>query len=405
MPLRGRAVDIAGRRVPSGLGAGAVVAFLSLALGVFVVNRDGHPSSFLPTPARTPDISGQSGSVRLQQPRPDDLPEASEQPSGFVSPTGPATTGGDRTIVVFGLFNKGRMVAVTMDSLLHSIASPDPRGYFPANAASPVTGAAIVTARVGDAVVVAATNQAQLVRLTRDFHQRDTLTVSDAIGSGDAILKYGSLVAIGGDDLAVTLAFDDKIAVLRVNVRTWRIVASKVYDDRFAGGPQACLRSDGLLAVVSTGHVDYLDPLTLERRRTATLDGTPSGAACLGRTVVVTNFDRGSGYLLDGTARVTGTFRYHGNGTSQVIAAPSLGAVFLTEPVDGTVTRCAIPSGRCVTSGRIGEKPTDLVLVGTRLVVTLESDRRLAVLDARTLDLIGTAEVPDMPRTLLAFRP
>jgi hypothetical protein len=386
---------------PRYLGAAAAAALLLVA-GVVVTasRRDGQPNPSGSGVIRTPDVNGQSGTTNLQESGPDALPQASEQASGFVTPS-TAAAAGDPNLIVFGLFSKGRMVAVTMGSLLHTIAHPNPQG-FPASAASAVTGSAIATARVGDAVVVAATDQAQLVRLTHDFRQRDVLTVSDAIGSGDATILYGSLVPLGGDDLAVTLAFGSKVAALRVNVKSWQIVASKVYDDRFAGAPQGCLGPSGL-AMVTTGHVDFLDPTTLERRRTATLDGAPVGAACLGKYVVVTSFDNGDIWLLDGDARVVAGFGYKGKGTTNIIAAPKLGAVFLTEPDSGKVFRCSPRSGQCVSSGRIGQKPTDLALVGNYLVVAVENDHALAVVDARTLRLIGTASIPDTPRTILAY--
>jgi hypothetical protein len=338
----------------------------------------------------------------MQQPGPGDLPGASASPSGFAQASASGT--GDRTVVVFGLFTNDRMVAVSMDNLAVALAHPD-AGAFPANAVSPTTGSAVATARIGDAVVVAASDQAQLVRLTRDFKQRDTLSVSDRLGSGDLPLFYGSVVPIGGGDADVTVAFHDKIGVLRVNVPSWRVVASKVYDDRFAGAPQGCLGPSRQLVVVSTGYVDYLDPLTLDRVRSTPIDGTPIGAACLGERVVVTNFDRGSGFVLDARARVVSTYTYQGRGTSNILAAPSLGAVFLTEPDDGTVIRCTIPGGRCVTGPVVGQKPTAMTLVGDRLVVAVEGDKALAVVNARTLDLIGVARVPDTPRTLLSFRP
>lgn len=386
---------------PLYLGAAAAAALL-LVVGVVVTadRRDARPGSTGAGATRTPDVTGQSGTAALQEPGPDTLPQATEQPSGFV--TSSTAAAGDPNLIVFGLFSKGRMVAVTMGTLLRTVANPNPNG-FPANAASGVTGSAAATARVGDAVVVAATDQAQLVRLTHDFKQRDVLTVSDAIGSGKATILYGSLVPLGGDDLAVTLAFGSKVAALRVNVRSWQIVVSKVYDDRFAGAPQGCLGPAGQLVMVTTGHVDYLDAATMERRRSATLDGTPIGAACVGQSVVVTNFDQGSGFILDADARVVRRFTYEGQGTSNVIPAPRLGAVFLTEPDTGRVIRCAIPAGRCVSGDRVGRKPTDLALIGDRLVVAVENDHALAVVDARTLRLIGTASIPDTPRTILAY--
>jgi hypothetical protein len=408
MGRRGRVVNVVRKLVPPRSG-GVVVGLaviVACAAGLVVARRLGSESSpdLDVTGRRTaPATTGQSGSGPLQQPGPGDLPAASHSPSGFTQASA-QTTGGDNTVIVFGLFTNDRMVAVSMDNLLLAVAHPN-ESAFPANAVSATTGSAIATGRVGDAVVVAATDQAQLVRLTRDLKQRDTLTVSDAIGSGDLTLSYGSVVPVGGGDVDVTVAFDSKVAVLRVNVPSWKIVTSKVYDDRFAGTPQACLLGATLqLVLVSTGHVDYLDPISLERLWTVAPGGTPSGAACIGQNVVVTNFDQGTASVLDGT-RVVKTFAYEGQGTDKVIAAPDLGAVFLTEPENGTVIRCAIPSGRCTTGPRVGSKPTDMTLVGDRLIVAVEGDKSLALVNARSLALIGVARVPDTPRTLLSFRP
>lgn len=238
-----------------------------------------------------------------------------------------------------------------------------------------------------------------LVRLRDGWQRAETLSIQQALDSGDSLLGIGTLV-LRGSKVLVPVETAEGIWVVAVDLASWTVTAKVLLDGRYIGGPSACLASDGTLAVVWSRGVDLLDAETLRLKASLPLDDLVSGVACAEDRIWIPSAVAGRGTIVDTSGSVVGSFEWDGTGSTYVIYDRDLGAVLGTDQDAGAVFRCETRTGRCRTTSRVGAKPTDLLVVGSRVVVTLEVSTSIGVVEAESLAVVGTVPMPGRPRGL-----
>lgn len=304
-----------------------------------------------------------------------------------------------RNAVLVGALSFNRIFAVSPEWLIKQ-STIKHQGKFKTIRVSEVVGAPSFIASIADTVFIATTNQAQLIRLKK-WSKPDTLSISAAFGGGERRLSYGSLVPYG-TRLLVTVASGSEIAVVDVDTNKWSIRKAKVFSDRFSAVPSACLTADDRLAVVWSHGVDFLDPRSLDRISSANIPGQPAGIACTGAGVWVSDIFAPHGFVVDSKGAVLSEFRWRGKGSYNLFFDPGTQTVYGSDSVAGTVFGCGVNSRFCTTSSVIGQKPTSLITVNGRILVSLEgdgvSDGRIGVVDLPSLRTIGSVTFPGPPR-------
>ncbi len=299
-------------------------------------------------------------------------------------------------VVYFGDVQDDRIVPTRPRDLLESPPS-GASASFAVVGASPVVGAPIATAAVGEHLVVASTNQAELVRLDRDLGGLRTLTLKELLGTSSE-LWFGSVIPVSGERVVVSVGFASTVALIEVDVPKWTVTRHVVFSDRFAAFPRLCRARDRLF-LLTTRIVDVVSA-DLARQASVAVDVATIGIACGQDSawVVGVSAPRVSEITSEGT---TGrTLQWRGQGAGDMYFDHEHGVVYGSDQAEGSVFACTV-GGECRTSGRLGKKPTNLVRVGGHLVVTVEQARAVAVLDASTLRLVRSVAFPGVPRTVL----
>lgn len=350
--------------------------------------------------SRLGDLSGRNGSG----------PEASFDPlyeAQIAGPSGPPD--GEASLhrkVVIGELDFSRLLATDIDYLIGAARRNESK-MFKADRISTVVGAAISVVAIGDDLVIASTNHAELVLLMSDnWEEPRTLALAPLLRSGEAPLNFGTLLHWKGS-VIVPVGFGETVALVKVDLERWALGAHRRYPDRFESLPPACLTSDGVLALAVksvedwSSRLDLLNPDTLERRGTVPLPGSRGGVACIEDQIWTTDSDSSDGQVFLSSGRAVGSFVWNGRRDAfELIADPSQGKIFGSDRAAGVVFACAVRDRACQTSARVGRKPTNLLVHGESLFITLEQSSAVGLLDARSLTLLGRAGFPGTPRTL-----
>lgn len=361
-----------------------------------------------PTPMGTPAPDGSvvaTGQVPLQYGGLDALREGRRDwPPPTFGATVDESVRPPRGSILVGWLDEARLVAVGLDALLGAARE---KGRLKADLVTPVVGSPDLAAVVDDDVILTASNHRQLVRLRGDWGKPEALSVAPAIRSGDSILGFGALVR-WKNSLLLTVDYfagGDRVAVLDVDPIGWAIRRVAIWDDRFGSYPSACLAGDGTLGLLTMagdgdGRLDLIDPESLRREASIRVGKLPGGLACANNEFWVTDAERPAGVILRTNGTRAGSFKWRGGGSTVVSYSPEHSRVVGTDPYAGVVFSCEVASRRCTTSERIGRKPTSLLILQGKILVCLELSEAIAILDARTLRLEGTAPFPGPPRTL-----
>jgi hypothetical protein len=294
-----------------------------------------------------------------------------------------------------GLLEESRLAEIALPDLLRS----ETGATLTAGRVSPVIGAPLIVAPVGDDLVVATSNQSELIRLGSDWNTVRTLDVAQAIGRTGSIIRFGSIVE-RGRSILLSLSAGSVIDVIEVDVARWRVVRHRSYSGRFAAYPRLCALDAETLAMVTSTGLDLLDAGSLASRRFVRIGGAPGGLACGGGRAWVSDVFASTGRVYGANGGSSGGFAWSGEGSSWLTWDGGASAIFGVDPTAGRVFTCSARDLRCSTSGVVGRKPTSLVRVGDRLAVTLEDSRGLAVLSLPSLVLEGVATIRDAPRAL-----
>jgi hypothetical protein len=267
---------------------------------------------------------------------------------------------------------------------------------FRARVISPEVGAAYsMLALPGRQVAVTATNQPELILLTDGLTKLRHLDVRPSVGAGDKPIHFGTMAAHNGT-LYVGVAWGNNVAVVAVNIRQWKVVATRKIPKAYAIFPNLCLTTDDLLAVVSTSHLSLLRRGDLTSVAEVAVDGQPVGLACAGRDIVVPDDVSGTLYRYDGKGRLLETIRYEGSGAANVLY--DNGAVYGSDEETHKVFRCDLATKRCITSPTLKGTAATLARSGGLLFAALEVKREIAVLDPNTLAVRGHLPMPGGPR-------
>lgn len=310
----------------------------------------------------------------------------------------PRSTGANPFIAIGELHDK-RLYAFELSELIAAAKRGVDGNELIAAGLSPVVGSPLAAAYAGPDLVLASTNVRTLVKLTPKWDVAKELSITEAIGSGASILRYGGIVAVDESHVAVSVAFSNKLAVVLVDVPTFTVSRSKVFNDRFAGFPSMCRTDTGNLFVVSTGFVDVLAP-KLDRVATLPTDWAATATACVGSQAWISDNDKPSGRIVNEQAKEVGTFQWSGSSSSYLRYSPDTGRVYGSDQTSGAVFSCPQSGGQCVSSKAIGKKPTDLLVQGPYILVTLEGDGAVAVLRTTDLGVEGLVRFPGSPRTV-----
>lgn len=332
-------------------------------------------------------------------------PNADDGPQG-ASATAPSLSAmsGERELVVAGGLRSRRLYALPLGPLLER-AERDPNAKsIPFASISEPVGSARQVVATPDSLIVASSNLRTLVKVPKLLVGKPTeLALADVIGSGNRDLRQGMFL-VASDRLLVAVGFGTRMAIVDVDPVSFTAKNHVIFDDRF-GHPTICIPSSGRhVFMLTSGWLDVLDPTNLARLGSVRPNGSPGGLECVGTNAWVSDTNTGSGGIWASDLSSVGSFRWPGQGTLYLHFAPQRDTVYGTDPVEGTVFACSTSGGECRTSIRVGNKPTDLLAVGGRVLVTLESDGRLGVVDASDLRVAGSVSFPDMPRTLTLLK-
>lgn len=368
----------------------AVAAALLLLAGGWVFldrsserNNAGHPSP----PAEAGKDGAESSATRLEQ-----LEDGSIRSSGTQTTERPPAGS-----LVIGWLEASRLVAVDLNDLLRSATKGSPPA--PRRTLSPVVGAPFAFAVIDSDFLLAATNHKQLVHLHADWKTVKTISLPSAIGQGEGFVAIGSVIPDGGRAwLAVESG--DGISIAEVDLQRSKVGHYRLFQGRFAGFPRACLTSDRKIALVWSRGLDLINPETLQREAYVQLEGLPSGVACVGNQVWVSLTEAGRGWVISSSGARLGSFSWDGQGSQYLFFESGNDIILGTDQEAGVVFSCAVSSRSCLTSSKVGTKPTDLLRVGNHVLVTLEDSQGIAVLDRDTLRLVGVAKFPGRPRAL-----
>jgi hypothetical protein len=319
---------------------------------------------------------------------------------------GAARPGEAADLIAVGELHGKRLYAVPFPTLLESARRHGqivPSGV----AASPIVGSPSAIGRVGPYLVIANTNVRTLVRLDAHWNAPKELSVAEALHAGNVDLYYGAVVPLSANQAAVSVAFGAKVGIVVVDVARFEVVKAKVFEDRSASFPPLCRTDSGKLFLVSgQGTVDVLDGTSLERLATAGRSAWfPTGAACVGPRAWVSDDGSPTGRIYDEAARQVGSFDWAGTSSAYLTYSPAQGRVFGSDSGSGRVFSCPLSGGRCATSAALGKKPTDLLVYGDYLLVTLEDTQAVAVVRAADLGIEGVAGFPGLPRTVTLLAP
>lgn len=354
------------------------------------------------------DLGSATSTVMAQVPRRSELegPRSSEWARDGARPDVAGQGPLERPSVAIGWLEQSRLIAVDLDDL-QSKARLKRVGKFRAERVSPIVGAPVATVRVNRSLVIASTDQAELVRLAPDWRHLQTLAIADRLDVPPGVpIRYGTLVLRGRTILA-PVAYGSKFALIEVDLSSWSVSRHRVFADRFSD-PSACLLDDGSLAVLNRARdsskvvIDIVNPKNLARRNTITLPGDPVNIACVKDSVWAADFQRPRGYVVTRTGRHVGTFEWRGDGAGvgDLIFSRAHQRVYGADTSANVVYSCGIHSRRCKTSQPIGSKPTSLLTIGNDLFVAAELSQQIWVLDAGTLRREGSVTLPGSPRTL-----
>lgn len=330
------------------------------------------------------------------------------RPAAPTEPTDPAAVDGRRRdLLAVGALDQSRLLAIDTERLTAD-------GRVVVRRTSLVVGGPISVVRSGEHLIIAATNHPDLVRLGPNWRKRDVLRVKEAIGVGSSVvLDYGSVVAVR-DTVLVSVAYLERVALVSLDPSRWRIRETKVLPERFGGIPRACLLTPDTVAVLSKSTVpprfedvlDLVDAGTLEVEKSIPLPGDPVSLACGRGEAWLGNYDAASGAVVgsDGSIKQRFTWKGRGVGAGRLIYDTETATVYGTDSFTGILFACRRGREQCRSSRAIGAKPTDVARIGSDLIVTLETDQRIAVVDADSLTLRHRADFPTMPRTLTPLR-
>lgn len=380
-----------------------IIGLVAVALGAAaiaaVTNRGSGPSVPLssgdgPPGADQPAVSGNRQPVQHSH-----LPGEPTSPS--TTAPGNARPGEAADLIAVGELHAKRLYAMPFSALLQS-ARAHGTNVTSGAAVSPIVGSPVAIARVGPYLVIANTNVRTLVRLDSHWNAPAELSVAEALHAGDLDLYYGAVVPLDQSHAIVSVAFGAKVGLVLVDVARFTVVKTKVFEDRSASFPPLCRTDSGKLFLVSgQGTVDVLDGSTLERVASAGRSNWyPVAAACVGSRAWVADDASPTGRIYDDSARQVGAFDWTGESSGYLAYSPEKGRVFGSDSGSGSVFSCPLSGGRCATSARLGKKPTDLLVYGDYLLVTLEDAQAVAVVRTADLGVEGVTGFPGLPRTL-----
>lgn len=304
-----------------------------------------------------------------------------------------------RDAVLVGYLDESRLVAISRENLVSAATNPD-SSKLVASRVSPVVGAPLLVQLVGRSdVLVATTNQAQLIRLRGDWSNVDALDVVGAIGRENSTIRYGGLLT-SEDSAFVTAAVGQELVILRVDLAKWRVTKHRFLKERFASFPQSCLLDTDTIVMASNQRVDFIDPSTLATKRSVRITGDPIGVACAEGRIWVSDLNQSHLSVLSASGKLVSRPRWQGDGSSHLFYSSRHKSTYGTDPVANVVFRCGLEDQSCSTLKVDGDKPTDLLVIGDVLVVTLENSQAIQMMDVQPLRSLGVASFPGVPRTL-----
>ncbi|MBI2168167.1 MAG: hypothetical protein HYU28_01510, partial [Actinobacteria bacterium] len=297
-----------------------------------------------------------------------------------------------------GFLEEGLLLEAPLSYYREQLAQEQDR--FQARRASPFVGGVSATALHGSDVLLVATNHAELVRLKSDWQTIETMLPFDTADNENLpLIGYGSLL-IDGDMLLVSYRFGKTVGISEVDLRSWRLVRQQFYADRFAAFPQACFLNDQQLALVTTEGVSVVDRATLAERQFVRLEGGPVGLACVEGAAWITDTYAARGWIVDASGSLSASFSWAGRGSNTLAYSIERERVYGTDPVGKSLFECDVKTRACTASDPIGDKPTNLLVDGDTVYVTLELSGAVALVRADDLKLTGRVGFPGSPRTL-----
>lgn len=295
---------------------------------------------------------------------------------------------------------ESRLLAVRPGFLVESASKEPVDHQFEILRVSPVVGAAAIVHQVGSDLIIAATNQSELVRMKPDWKHLDTLPLATIVGV-KGVSDYGAILEYK-DSLFVTMYFDGKTALFEVDPIRWVVKKHRIYTDRFTL-PSACITQDGQIAFVSRSipgppgdpALDFIDPTSLDRQKSVVI-ASVGDVECIGETVWISNYDTPRGEVFGINGKRIGKFEWTGKGSQQLLYSALHGRLFGSDQSGGVVFSCDVKSRACRTGPTIKAKgkPTDFTLIGNKMFLDLELAQSIAVLDAVSLRSFGTVGFP-----------
>lgn len=266
--------------------------------------------------------------------------------------------------------------------------------------------ARLVTAQVGAAyamlalpgqrLAVNATNQPELVLLTDGLTRIKSLDLRPAVGAPrEQPFRMGAMSLHAGT-LYVGVAWGNNVAVVAVDTARWQVTKTHALTGRVAMHPPTCMTGDGVLAVLTSGHLSLLRPDDLRSVAEVEIDGRPLGLACAGREVLSSDNHQGVVYRHDSTGRARGTLAWEGKGASVLHHAG--GVLYGNDEETRKVFRCDLKANRCTTSAALTGHTDSLLRSGDLLFAAHDSERVITVLDADTFAVRGSLPIPGGPR-------
>ena len=297
---------------------------------------------------------------------------------------------GSSPFLAVGTAHEGRLRAFRLGDLVSAAAGNDSQVTVFGNSA-PVGNPADMTALPDGRIAVAATNHREIVLLSSDWTETETIALGPALQPSNMVF-YGQII-LDANRLLISHADDDGLGLSTVNLSNGT-VNTRTWEDAWGSFPGMCQLDASTVAITGTEHVLIINLDTLERQHSVEPGERVLGAACVDGTVWVASADRPAllGVGLDGFR--AGELTWQGTGGSSGLVVDDGGELWVSDPVERVVVMCDPAAGNCVNTPPLPSPPRSLLVLDHHVIATTHAEH-LHIIARKGVDVVGTVAVAE----------